>query len=225
MAGAHSYTPAELKAQIEAEREGRPFLVHRDGAGDQVIVVLDPAQGSVTVGRSGSAAVALTHDPEVSRLHGALEPIGEDWTITDEGLSRNGSFVNGERVTGRRRLREGDSLRFGNTTVTFRDPRSAESVETQMAAAASEASKLTETQKKVLVALCRPFKDGGAYATPATNQQIAEELFLSVDAIKAHLRVLFEKFSLGDLPQNRKRTALVEQAFHSGAIVPRDLSG
>ena len=87
----------------------------------------------------------------------------------------------------------------------------------------SEATKLSDTQKKVLISLCRPYKDGSAYATPATNQQIADEIFLSVDAIKAHLRVLFEKFGVSDLAQNQKRAALVERAFHSGAIAPRDL--
>ena len=34
---------------------------------------------------------------------------------------------------------------------------------------------LTPAQRRVLVALCRPFKDS-TYATPATNQQIADEL-------------------------------------------------
>jgi hypothetical protein len=37
-----------------------------------------------------------------------------------------------------------------------------------------------ETQWRVLIALCRPFNAGGSFATPATNQQIAGELFLSV---------------------------------------------
>jgi DNA-binding NarL/FixJ family response regulator len=75
----------------------------------------------------------------------------------------------------------------------------------------------------VLVALCRPFRDGAAFATPATNQQIAGELHLSVDAVKSHLRALFEKFGVTDLPQNAKRVALVERALQSGLISERDL--
>ncbi len=220
---AHSSTPSELKAQIEAERAGGPFLVHRDGEGMQVITTLAEDGGALTVGRSAGAGIALAHDPEVSRVHGALEAIGGDWTLSDDGLSRNGTFLNGERISGRRRLRDGDVIRFGNTPVTFRDPRGTESAETHLAAGISEVARLSETQKKVLIELCRPFKDGSAFATPATNQQIAEQLFLSVDAIKAHLRVLFEKFELTDLPQNAKRAALVERAFQAGAIAPRDL--
>ena len=59
----------------------------------------------------------------------------------------------------------------------------------------------------MLVALCRPLKDS-AYAAPATNKDIADEVHLSVDAVKAHLRVLFERFGLDDLPQNQKRARL-----------------
>jgi DNA-binding NarL/FixJ family response regulator len=75
----------------------------------------------------------------------------------------------------------------------------------------------------VLVALCRPFKEGAAFATPATNQEIADELTLSVDAVKTHLRALFEKFGVGALPQNQKRVALVERALQSGLVSEREL--
>jgi len=37
----HTSTPAELKARIDAERLGTPFLVYRDGDGAQVIHLLD----------------------------------------------------------------------------------------------------------------------------------------------------------------------------------------
>ena len=58
----------------------------------------------------------------------------------------------------------------------------------------------------MLVALCRPLKDS-AYAAPATNKAIADEIHLSVDAVKAHLRVLFERFGLDELPQNSEARA------------------
>lgn len=51
-----------------------------------------------------------------------FERLGDDWLLVDEGLSRNGSFVNRERVTGRRRLCDGDELRFGATVMIFRAP-------------------------------------------------------------------------------------------------------
>ena len=42
---------------------------------------------------------------------------------------------------------------------------------------------------------------------PATNQQIADELFLSLDAVKMHLRALFHKVGIDDLPQTRSGRA------------------
>ena len=81
---------------------------------------------------------------------------------------------------------------------------------------------LTPAQRRVLIALCRPFKDS-TYATPATNQQIADELVVSVDAVKSTLRALFEVFGVDDLPQNQKRASLALQAMRSGVITRRDL--
>ncbi len=217
----HRASAAELKEQIEAERAGGPFIVVRDGEDRQRIVAL--SEGRLTVGRTLEADLALEWDSEVSRVHAELVEIGGAWTVSDDGLSRNGSFVNNERVTGRRRLRDGDVMRFGATTAVFREPsRGGTASETSLASDVPDAT-LTETQKTVLVALCRPYREGSAYATPATNQQVADEVFLSVDAVKTHLRTLFAKFGVEDLPQNQKRVKLVELALQSGAITPRDL--
>ncbi len=222
VAQAHSHSPAELKAQIEAERRGLPFLVWRDGQGEQVILELADGIENVTIGRATDAGVSLAFDKEVSRLHAELERIAADWTLSDDGLSRNGSYLNGERSVGRKRLRDGDLMRFGNTQVTFRSPGGMTVDETHVASDQPETTKLSDTQKKVLISLCRPFKEGSAYATPATNQQIADEVFLSVDAVKAQLRLLFDRFGLAELAQNEKRARLARDAFSAGAVVPRD---
>ena len=66
--------------------------------------------------------VALPWDPEVSRVHAELERIGGDWVLCDEGLSHNGTCVNGERVRGRRRLRGGDVVAVGETLIAFCAP-------------------------------------------------------------------------------------------------------
>ncbi len=66
-------------------------------------------------------------------------------------------------------------------------------------------------------------RTASAFATPATNQQIGEELHLSVDAVKTHMRALFEKLEVGDLPQNQKRVALAERALQAGIVNRREL--
>jgi pSer/pThr/pTyr-binding forkhead associated (FHA) protein len=68
------------------------------------------------------ADVALTWDPGVSRVHAELARLADDWTVVDDGLSRNGTFVNGERVEGRRRRFDGDILRCGETDLSFHSP-------------------------------------------------------------------------------------------------------
>lgn len=212
----------ELKAQIEAEREGRPFLVFRDGAGEQAILPI-AANAELWVGRGGSADVRLEWDEEVSALHAQIEVVRDECTLVDDGLSRNGSFVNEERVHGRRHLRDGDSLRFGRTVVTYRRPGEDAPEATVVASEVAATATVSPAQRKVLLALCRPYKDGDSFATPATNQQIGEELHLSVDAVKTHMRALFEKLGVGDLPQNQKRVALVERALQTGIVNRREL--
>jgi hypothetical protein len=207
-------TPAEVKARLDAERRGGPFLLYRDGGGAQVIFFL---AGPVTIGRRAERDVALPWDTEVSRLHAQLEPVGSDWIVVDDGLSRNGTYVNGQRINGRKRLTDGDRLVFGETAVTFRAPADAEASSTAAIAIGSSPMHLSEGQRKVLVALCRPLKDS-AYAAPATNKDIAEEVFLSVDAVKAHLRVLFDRFGLDALPQNQKRARLAAVALVNGVV-------
>lgn len=216
-------TASELKAQIEAEREGRPFLIFRDGAGRHQILELSDEAERLSIGRRSSADVALTWDEGVSRLHAELRRIGEDWTLVDDGLSMNGSFVNGERVRGQHRLHDGDALRLGGAVLVFRRPTEADSLGTSPIADLHQIVSLSDTQRKVLVALCRPFKDSLAFVTPATNEEIAGELYLSVDAVKKHMRTLFEKFGVEHLPQNEKRARLVERAFASGLISEREL--
>lgn len=217
-----SVSAPELKAQIEAERAGLPFLVFRDGGGEQAIMPLD-ANAELWVGRAGSADVRLAWDEEVSALHAQIEVVRGECTLVDDGLSRNGSFVNEERVHGRRHLRDGDSLRFGRTLVSYRRPGEDAPEATAIAGEVPGAATVSPAQRKVLLALCRPYKDGDSFATPATNQQIGEELHLSVDAVKTHMRALFEKLEVGELPQNQKRVGLVERALQTGIVTRREL--
>jgi pSer/pThr/pTyr-binding forkhead associated (FHA) protein len=217
----HAATPVELRDRIAAERRGRPFLVYRDGDGGQVITELSTDR--VTIGRRESNDVPLDWDGEVSRVHAALERLGAEWLITDDGISRNGTWVNGERLVGRRRLRDGDVIAVGNSVVAFCDPDDAPSSQSTLSTHGPGLGPLlTPAQRRVLVALCRPFRDQ-SYAAPATNQQIADELVVSVDAVKSTLKLLFAAFGIDDLPQNQKRATLAQAALRTGVVARRDL--
>jgi|tagenome__1003787_1003787.scaffolds.fasta_scaffold20092820_2 pSer/pThr/pTyr-binding forkhead associated (FHA) protein len=215
-------SPTEIAARLEAERNGRPHLILRDSSKAQVIVPLS-SNRRLTIGRGAGADLQVHWDADISRTHAELEQVGGTWTLSDDGLSRNGTFVNGERVGSRQRLCDRDVLALGRTVILFRDPASAAVSETRMGGSAVRPPMLSDAQRRVLVALCRPYKTGAAFSAPATNSQIAEQLCLSVEAVKTHLRVLFAKFGVDDLPQGHKRAKLVERAFQTGLVSERNL--
>jgi pSer/pThr/pTyr-binding forkhead associated (FHA) protein len=219
---ADAQSVSDLKARAEAGRAGRPFLLYRDGDGRQQLFFLEPGSASASVGRRPPSDLLLDWDDQVSRLHARFERVEDDWDLVDDGLSSNGTFVNQERLSGRRRLKDGDTLRFGTTTVTFRAPER-ERLGTADAVERPATMGLSTTQRRVLVALCRPYKGRSGFASPATDQQIAEELVLSVGEVKAHLRVLYAKLGVGELRLDEARVRLVERAFSGGLISERDI--
>lgn len=216
-----SQSPAELKRIIELDRGGTPYLVVRDDSGEQVELVLDDVQ-LVAVGRDEECELSLCWDNSVSRVHAELMWRAGTWLLLDDGLSRNGSYVNGERVHGRRRLRDADVLLFGATSVLYREPTIRRTASTS-AVSGHVAVHVSPAQRKVLVELCRPFADGAGHAVPSTNRAIAASLVLSDEAVKSHMRALFGRFGIEDLPQNAKRARLVEIALQSGIVAPHEL--
>jgi pSer/pThr/pTyr-binding forkhead associated (FHA) protein len=218
---ADAHSTSDLNARLEAERSGRPFLLFGDGDGRQQLFVFASGSSSASVGRGPSSDLVLDWDDQVSRLHAQFERIEDAWVLVDDGLSSNGTFVNHERLKGRRRLNDGDTLRFGTTTVIFRAPEREQSSAAGIADA--PAVGLSTTQRRVLVALCRPCKSGSGPGSPATDQQVAAELFLSVGEVAAHLRVLYAKLDVEGPSEAEMRVGLVNRAFSAGLISERDL--
>jgi class 3 adenylate cyclase len=99
---------------------GSPALSYYDHHGARQLHRLAMTD-TVTIGRSEEAGVSLPWDPSVSSTHAEMVFVGAGWMISDEGISRNGTFVNEERVKGRRRLRHGDVIRVGRTRLAFND--------------------------------------------------------------------------------------------------------
>jgi len=211
--------PSEMAVVPVRGRE--PYLSRWDAQAEQRRWPL-PA-GVVTIGRGPSAEVVIEGDLLVSRLHATLERVAGVWTIVDNGLSRNGTFVNDRRVSGRVQLHDRDQIRVGGTVFTFCAPAEVDGLHTLVGEPLPTTANLTPAQRTVLIALCRPYKDERPYSTPATNQQIADELFMSLDAVKSHLRSLFHKFGIDHLPQNQKRARLVEMALQHGLVSTRNL--
>jgi pSer/pThr/pTyr-binding forkhead associated (FHA) protein len=217
----HTLSPSEQTAMTAVERTGEPFLAFRDGHGDLRIVRL-AGTDRLTLGRTADNDVVLDGDREVSRSHALLSAAGAGWTLADDGMSRNGTWVNGERITRHRRLHDHDVLRLGHTAILFRNPE-VDGDESTAVARSVPAPHVTAAERRVLVELCRPLLTPTSVTSPASNQEIADALSLSLPGVKSRVRELFVKFGVRDLPRNRKRAALAERALEFGLVTARDL--
>jgi hypothetical protein len=100
--------------------------------------------GERVAGRDASQPIALSDD-QVSRRHARFTIAGDAVTVEDLG-SRNGTYVNGQVLTGPRRLAPGDRVRMGLSVLQLRTP-------SQVAAQASaviQAPEITEVPDDVL---------------------------------------------------------------------------
>jgi len=98
-----------------------PHVVVRSPSGATQDVPLDGDR--VVFGRSTEAQVSFPEDFSLSRRHLQLEPEAGGWAVEDLG-SKNGTWVNGQRLAGRKRLQAGDRIEAGRLVLTFDPPNS-----------------------------------------------------------------------------------------------------
>jgi pSer/pThr/pTyr-binding forkhead associated (FHA) protein len=211
-------SPEDLAARREAERRGVPFLLLRDDRGVQRIVELDGSASSITVGRRAEADVSLAWDPEVSRLHAELEHKAGEWTLSDDGFSQNGTFVNGLRIHGRRRLSDGDLVRIGQTTIAFCDPTMSGLAVTLAPGELGVAPKFSDQQQRILRALCRPLMGDGEGVQPAPDDAIAADTGIPEQVVTTELDHLGRAFGLQDMPPADRRAEIALLALRSGLV-------
>lgn len=182
-----------------------PCLMLANGTGIPLVAAVS------TVGRARGVAVRLDH-PAVSRLHAELVRRGPLLYVSDAGLSRNGTFVNGEPVL-QCLLSDGDVVSFGGFRTRIAG--GALPALTRDAAAPS-GPLLSGRECDVLVALCRPAYAGRTFAAPQTALGIADELVVTEAAVKQHLIRLYAKFAIPPGPD--RRTQLANEVVASGLL-------
>ena len=210
---------SELEA---AQRRGTPFLVLRNADGRQRIVTLEARRKRLTIGRRTEADLEVPWDPEVSRLHAELERLAGEWTISDDGLSQNGTYVNEMRIEGRRRLADGDLIRVGRTVITFNNPVPGAGGVTMLPGELSVATALSEQQHAVLIELCRPLMVDGEGLKPAPDDRIAASLNIPADIVSSELGALIRAFGYDDLPADAARAEVAFGAIRSGLVRSED---
>src|SRR3954447_23273335 len=208
----------ELEARLAAERMGVPFLVFRDGEDQQRIFALEPGRRSVTIGRRDEADISLPWDPECSRLHAELELRAGEWTLTDDGLSQNGTWGNELRLVGRRRLADGDILRVGRTRIAYTRPGAAGIRATLVPGELSATPQFSEPKQRPLRALCRPLFGDGPGVEPAPDDEISVVTGISPETVTIELDHLTRSLGLEDLPKRERRAELALLAMRSGLV-------
>ena len=211
-------TQEELEVRRAAERIGEPFLVYRDDEGKQHIHSLAESSRTVTLGRRDEADVSIPWDPEMSRVHAELEQRAGEWAISDDGLSQNGTWVNGLRLAGRRRLADGDLLRVGRTLFAFCAPKPVGVGPTLVPGELSATPRFSEQQQRILRALCRPLLQDGEGINPLTDEQVAEATGIPLEAVVSELDHLGRALGLEDMPLEDQRAEIALLALRSGLV-------
>jgi hypothetical protein len=103
-------------ARLRAEHGWKPHrFVVLTGPGLRQGATLEVATSTI-VGRDPASGIHLDGDDYASARHARIDPDADRIWVEDLG-STNGTFVNGERVTGRRALERGDVVRVGQTEL------------------------------------------------------------------------------------------------------------
>lgn len=174
----------------------------------------------LSIGKQPGNGLVIGDDPTVSRLHAIIEPVGQGWCVRDLG-SRNGTYVNGQRIFAQQAIHPGDEVRVGQTRLRVRDDEMSEGP--GLTLAAEGPPPLTRRERDALIALCRPLLAGGAFREPASTREIAAELVVSEAAVKQHLGHLYDKFGLYQ-GEDRRRLRLANEALERGVVTVADLA-
>lgn len=213
-----SQTPEEIEERRAALERGEPFLMFRDGDGRQRIVMLAETAAPITVGRRFEADISLPWDPEASRLHAELAYRAGEWTICDDGWSQNGTWVNGLRLAGRRRLADGDLVKIGRTILGFHQPGVEGPGPTMVQGELSATPRFSEQQQRILRALCKPlFADGDGF-NPSSDLEVSDATGIAVEVVTQELDLLARLFGLEDMPRPERRAEVALLAVRSGLV-------
>ncbi len=161
-------------------------------------------QDVTTVGRGKSVDVHLDH-PSVSKLHAEIVRRGPYAYVSDLGLSRHGTRVNG-KVVAQRLLENGDVLSFGSQRCRVGGLQS-EGALPETEPRRSATPELTRREVDVVAALCKPALCDDAFVAPATARDIAADLVVTEAAVKQHLLRLYQKLKIAEGPNRRVRLA------------------
>lgn len=174
----------------------------------------------ITLGRSNDVSVVIRGDQTASRVHAGVTYTAGAWLIEDLNSTLGTFLIRGgcrERVRGRAALRDGDRIGIGRTILKFVNQSAPDGERGEYF---ERSVTLSARQREFLRALCRNRLEGNG--GPPSNSELALELHLTVDGVRAHLRTLYDMFGLGSVPEKQKKGALIEIAVDEGWVLADD---
>lgn len=158
----------------------------------------------LTIGRGEENDLILNEDPTVSRQHAAIESLPEGrWRIRDL-RSRNGTFVNGLRVSGSMPLGPGDRVKIGSSTLEMANSTTENGPLTTVAPSAEDLGLATLTRRESEVVKL--------VAQGLTDVEVAKTLVISVNTVRSHLERIQVKLGV------RRRTEIARLAVRLGLV-------
>ena len=172
-----------------------PYLQQDDPASTRHSMV----GGRITIGRSVENDIALAGDMRASRHHAEVTDQDGVWVLVDL-RSRNGSYLNGERIS-KSTLRGGDRIKIGGAHFVFsaeRDPMA--TIDDTHSFEYAPGPTLSPREQEILTLLSKG----------STDQQMAEALFISLATVRSHLDRIRDKTGC------RRRPELTRLAIELG---------
>ena len=119
---------SEVRMPVATARTTATKKIGKKRKGAPTFVIVEPREhrgasftlsNALSIGRTDDNDIAIDDDTFMSSHHARLEVRPEGVWLVDLD-STNGSFVNGQRVTGERSVRKGDRLQVGSTVLEMR---------------------------------------------------------------------------------------------------------
>jgi len=156
--------------------------------------------GVFRIGRAAGNDLTIATNAHLSRIHAQIAWDGRGYRLSDLG-SKNGTFLNGERITAPVRLHHGDVIEVAGVQLVFQ---AEEATQTAVPAAAMLLASLTPREREVLALLVQGL----------SGKEIAARLFLSARTVENHLASIYDKLRV------RGRAEAIALAVAQGVVPP-----
>lgn len=214
---AHATHELDLEEGVRAE--GRPYVRYRDGVLFHA-VSLSPSASPIDIGRVDVCPVRIQSDPLVSRCHARLI-FGAGWWSVEDAGSRNGTFIGDKRIPGETILKDGACFRVGDTVLSVQVPQSGPDQTAPQERAEPRLLDPDPIQRKILVALARPWLAGHDLPVVPSDVDIAHALGCDVTSVADAVTALYEQAGLSS--EVDQRSGLIARAMHERTVTPNDL--